>query len=192
MFSKSKKAVEVSRNLTGDEDFKKRHRRSEKDFSRDTTLKFAIVLVLVLRNSIKSLQLVVNEAMNSLGIPSVTGSAYSQARYKLKHSAYIELNGKAVIDTMYQDGNYKTFWGFRLLGEDGSRIRLPDNDATRKEFGTISYYNGKNPPVEGEHTYALATVLYDVLNKVSVAADLSGAKAYEVDLAIKHLAHKYL
>lgn len=33
----------------------------------------------------------------------VTASAYSQARYKLKHTAFIELNQVAVVDTLYSD-----------------------------------------------------------------------------------------
>jgi len=43
--------------------------------------------------------------------------------------------------------------------------------------------------VEGEHPYALASVLFDVLNRVAVDAVLGKADAYEVDLAVGHLAH---
>jgi len=143
----------------------------------------------VLRNSVKSLQLVVNEAMNWLSQDPVTASAYSQARYKLKHTAFIELNQKAVVDTMYADDKYQRFWGYRLLAVDGSKIRLPDNDEIRDEFGTIHYSNGKDSEIKGEHPYALASVLYDVLNRVSLTAELAKANAYEVDLAIAHLSH---
>ena len=169
--------------------FKKHHRRNEKDFIRLRILSFELVLVLVLRNSVKSLQLVVNEAMNWLSHEPVTASAYSQARYKLKHTAFIELNQKAVVDTLYVDDDYQRFWGYRLLAVDGSKIRLPDNDEIREEFGTINYTNGKDSEVQGEHPYALASVLYDVLNRVSLTAELAKATAYEVDLAITHLAH---
>ena len=152
-------------------------------------MSFELVLVLVLRNSVKSLQLVVNEAMNWLSHEPVTASAYSQARYKLKHTAFIELNQKAVVDILYVDDDYQRFWGYRLLAVDGSKIRLPDNDEIREEFGTINYTNGKDSEVQGEHPYALASVLYDVLNRVSLTAELAKATAYEVDLAITHLAH---
>ena len=172
-----------------DETFKNRHRRNEKDFIRLRILSFELVLVLVLRNSVKSLQLVMNEAMNWLSHPPVTASAYSQARYKLKHTAFIELNQKAVVDTLYADENYQRFWGYRLLAVDGSKIRLPDNDEIREEFGTINYTNGKDTEVQGDHPYALASVLYDVLNRVSLTAELAKATAYEVDLAVAHLAH---
>jgi len=74
---------------------------------------------------VKSLQNVVNEAMTWLGYPPVSASAYSQARYKLKHTAFIELNQAAVVDTLYGDDDYQRLWGFRIL-VDGSKLALPD------------------------------------------------------------------
>lgn len=137
----------------------------------------------------KSLQNVVNEAMTWLGQRPVTASAYSQARYKLKHTAFIELNQAAVVETLYGDGDYQRFWGFRVLAVDGSKIILPDNQATREEFGTIAWTSGKTADIQGERPYALASVLYDVLNRVALDATLGKAKAYEIDLAVGHLSH---
>lgn len=134
----------------------------------------------------KSLQNVVNEAMTWLNEPLVTASAYSQARYKLKHTAFIELNQEAVVKTLYSDNDYQTFWGFRVLAVDGSKLLLPDSDEVREAFGTIAWTNGEQ---QGENPYALASVLYDVLNRVAIDARLGKAKAYEVDLAVAHLAH---
>ncbi len=94
--------------------------------------------------------------MNQLNQDPVTGSAYSQARYKLKHTAFIELNQKAVVETLYADTEYQRFWGYRILAVDGSKIRLPDNEAARDTFGTIAYSNGKESELQGEHPYAVA------------------------------------
>jgi hypothetical protein len=143
----------------------------------------------MMRKSVKSLQNVVNEAMTWLNEPLVTASAYSQARYKLKHTAFIELNQEAVVKTRYSDYEYQTFWGFRVLAVDGSRLLLPDSEEVREAFGTIAWTNGNASPHHGEHPYALASVLYDVLNRVAIDARLGKATAYEVDLAIEHLAH---
>jgi hypothetical protein len=132
---------------------------------------------------------VVNEAMTWLNEPLVTASAYSQARYKLKHTAFIELNEEAVVKTLYSDNDYKTFWGFRLLAVDGSKLLLPNSDDVREEFGSIGWTDGKTDQQQGDHPYALASVLYDVLNRVAIDARLGKAKAYEVDLAVEHLAH---
>jgi Transposase DDE domain len=167
--------------------FKSRHRRGEADFTRVRRLDFGMVTALVLRNSLKSLQLVANEAMSWLGHAPVTASAYSQARHKLKHTAFIELNQRAVVDVMYSDADYRTFWGFRVLAVDGSKVVLPDRPEVCDEFGTIAWSGGKDSTVEGEKPYALTSVLYDVLNRVALDAALAPAKAYEVDLAVAHL-----
>ena len=113
------------------------------------SLPFALVLVLMMRKSVKSLQNVVNEAMTWLNEPLVTASAYSQARYKLKHTAFIELNQEAVVKTLYSDNDYQTFWGFRVLAVDGSKLLLPDSDEVREEFGTIGWTNGKTNEQQG-------------------------------------------
>jgi hypothetical protein len=148
-----------------------------------------LVLVLVMRHSVKSLQNAVNEAMTWLGLPPVTASAYSQARYKLKHTAFIELNQAAVVDNLYGDSDYQRYWGFRVLAVDGSKLVLPDTGAIREEFGTVAWTNGKTAEIQGERPYALASVLYDVLNRVALDATLGEAKAYEIDLAVAHLPH---
>lgn len=137
----------------------------------------------------KSLQNILNEAMTWLDLAPVTASAYSQARYKLKHTAFIELNREAVVATLYSDNDYRTFWGFRVLAVDGSKLVLPDSEEVREEFGTIAWSTGKASDFQGERPYALASVLYDVLNRVALDALLGKAQAYEVDLAVSHLAH---
>lgn len=141
----------------------------------------------ILRHSVKSLQLVVNETMNQLNQPPMTASAYSQARYKLKHSAFIELNQTSVVDVLYGDGAYQTFWGFRVLAIDGSKLVLPDQPAVREAFGTIAWTNGKTDQIQGERPYGLVSVLYDVLNRIALEATLAPAKAYEIDLAVAQL-----
>lgn len=152
-------------------------------------LTFAVVAALILRKSVKSLQNVVNEALTWFGAEPVTASAFSQARYRFKHTAFIELNRKAVVETLYADGEYRRFWGFRLLGVDGSKVLLPDTEAVREAFGTIAYCDGKRGTIAGERPYALASTLYDLRNRVALDALLGRADAYEVDLAVAHLAH---
>jgi hypothetical protein len=176
--------------VVADEAFKIRHRATPKAYTRVRRLPFALVLTLVLRKSMKSLQNVVNEALSWLDDPApVTASALSQARYKFKHSAFIELNTNAVVGTVYGDGDYRTFWGLRVLAVDGSKVLLPDSEDVCQEFGTIAYSNGSVATIEGARPYALASVLYDVLNRVGLDATLGKADAYEVDLAVGHLAH---
>jgi hypothetical protein len=187
--AKDQRVLEESRNLIQEEGFKERNRKSEKVFLRNRSLTFVTVLILVLRKSVKSLQCLVNEALVGLGVNTVTASAFSQARYNLKHTAFIELNQKAVVKVFYGDDDYSTYWNKRILAVDGSKIRLPNTSEICKNFGTISYSQGEDSEVQGEHPYALGSVLYDVLNRIAIDATLAKADAYEVDLAIAHLQH---
>lgn len=66
---------------------------------------------------------------------------------------------------------------------DGSKIVLPDRPAVRNTFGTIAWTNGKTDHIQGERPYALASVLYDILNWVALDATLTPAKAHEINLA---------
>lgn len=167
--------------------FKERHRCSPRAFTRERALPFALVLTLILRKGARALQGMLNEAFGWLGAPTVTASAFCQARYQFKHTAFIELNREAVVLTMYEDGDYQRCWGLRILAVDGSKLLLPDNAPVREAFGTIAFSHGKTGQPQGERPYALASVLYDVLNRVALDATLARADAYEVDLAIGHL-----
>ncbi len=118
---------------------------------------------------------------------TVDKSAYSRARHKLKYTAFIELNQEAVVKTIYEDGDYQTWQGHRVLAVDGSKIQLPDNPAMAKEFGTWSYRAQHKGGITGSCTLALGSVFYDVLNRVSVDGRLERYDAYEVDIAKKHL-----
>jgi hypothetical protein len=147
------------------------------------------MLAIILRKGVKSLQNSVSEALSWLGVATASASAYSQARYQLKHTAFVELNRQAVVETVYGDGGYRRFRGFRVLAVDGSKVALPDTADVRAEFGTIAYSGGKDSETQGERPWALASVLYDVLNRVALDAVLGEARAYAVELACGHLAH---
>ena len=146
------------------------------------------MIVLILQKSVKSLQLMLNEVTGKLGTLPVTNSAFTQRRAQLKHTAFIELNRKGVVDIMYGDGEYKRYKGMRLLAIDGSKVMLPDTADVIEEFGQIRY-TGKKAEIQGAHAYGLASVMYDVLNRIAVDSVLGKARAYEVDLACEHLAY---
>jgi hypothetical protein len=186
--NKKKQSVEISQELIQDEKFKERHRNSETAFTRVRKLYFPLVLVLILQKSMKSLQLILNEFTLKFETETVSNTAFVQARANLSHTAFIELNQKSVVDVMYSDNNIKLYKGMRVMGIDGSKILLPDTAELTEEFGQISC-RSDHPDVKGSHNYALASVMYDVLNRVLVTSVLSTARAYEVNLAIKHLEH---
>lgn len=109
----------------------------------------------------------------------VSASAFCQARLKIKHTAFIELLEKAVLEVMYSDGDYEKFRGHRLLALDGSTLRIPDTAETRKEFGFVPNMNAKGS-ARGGQVEAKMTVLYDVLNRVPLSAGLDRGRTSDL------------
>jgi hypothetical protein len=165
------------------------HKRLAANFTRNRILSFKVVVIMLMMKGGKSLQLSLNTLIPKLGLSSRTVSrvAYSKARYKLKYTFFISLNQETVVKAMYEDGDYQAWKNLRILAVDGSKVMLPTNDETVKEFGVLHYDNGAR--ATGEHSYAVASVLYDVLNHVAIDAVLAPAHSYEVDLAAGHLEH---
>jgi hypothetical protein len=184
--------IQTTKRLLTHADFQARHRVKSKFFTRKRVLTFSIVLLLLLQKSVKSLQLVLNEFFGRLSmyvpltVLTVSNSAFSQARQKLSHTAFIELHHTAVVGTYYADDQYQTWEGFRLIAVDGSKIRLPDTPEIRKAFGTVSVKNQSGIDL-GEQPWALASVYYDLLNEIPLDAILAHGKAYEVDVAVTQL-----
>ena len=140
------------------------HRNHENAFTRTRKLGFATVVTLILQKSLKSIQLLLNEMILKLEKQdTVTHSAFTQARANLNYTAFIELNQRAVVQTTYNTPDYKQFKGLRVLAIDGSLIRLPRTQSTIDVFGSRPYSNGASSSQGGEHTYAMASVLYDAL-----------------------------
>jgi hypothetical protein len=184
--------IQTVKTLVADAEFQSRHRVKATYFTRKRVFTFSIVLVLLLQKSVKSLQLVLNEffgtlaLMVALPVLTVTHSAFSQARQKLSHTAFIELLQTAVVDQYYATPSYQTWQGMRLVAVDGSKIRLPDTQAIRKAFGTTPVANQYAADL-GVQPWALASVCYDLLNEIPLDATLAPGNAYEVDLALGHL-----
>lgn len=105
-------------------------------------------------------------------IRQATKGAFSQARAKLNDWAFIRLNQLA-SDTFYQDSEYYVWYGHRLLAVDGSRLMLPNHKSIKEEFGTCSF----GPKADSERSMALVSLLYDVLNQITVDAQIAPFKS---------------
>lgn len=105
---------------------------------------------------------------------------------KFRHTAFIELLERAVVEVMYGDGDYEKFKGHRLLAIDGTSLRLPNTEETRKHFGFIEHLNGHGAALGGQ-VEAKMTVLYDVLNRIPLAASLDKGRAYDLKASEVHL-----
>lgn len=160
------------------------HKVKLSDFCRDRILTFPIVLIQILRKTVKSLQVSLNELFmsNHIELP-VSSSAYTQARKKFKHSAFIELNND-IIDIFYSDDDIKKWRGYRCIGADGSKIILPNASDIEAEYGSITI---KNQSMNSQFSQAIFECYYDVLNHMAIKCTLAHGLSYEVNLAIQML-----
>ncbi len=112
----------------------------------------------------------------------VTKSAFFQARKQLSHSAFTDLN-RQLVDCAYQSTWQPEKWrGFRLCAIDGSSIRLPDEPQIRNHFGVHNGRSGQTPCAMG-----MASVFYDVLNKVVIDSAIHPRLTSERQCAQDHL-----
>ncbi len=139
----------------------------------------------ILRKTVKSLQVSLNELfMNNHIALIVSSSAYTQARKKFKHTAFIELNND-IVNISYSDNIGIKRWGnYRCLGVDASKIMLPSTSEIETEYGSIAI---KNQSMTGRFSQGMFECYYDVLNNMAVKCVLAHGLSYEVNLAIQML-----
>ncbi|NLT51199.1 MAG: IS4 family transposase [Ignavibacteria bacterium] len=110
---------------------------------------------------------------------SYTKQSYSEARMKMKHEAYIELN-EDLVREYYTGDVYKKYKGYRLIAIDGSRIGLPNKEELVREFG-LAENKGKSVPM------AMSSTAYDVLNNIAINSYLERYETSERELAERHI-----
>jgi hypothetical protein len=186
----SETTIHSTRELIHDRLFCQRHRTSDRHFTRHRKLPFVNVMVMLLQKTVRSVQLHLHDFFAALGgeVPSAAASSWCEARLKLKHTAFIELNERAVLEVAY--GGQKDFvvrlWkGHRLLAIDSSLIRLPKEAALGQAFGWVESSNQEGP--SGRYPQARLSALTDVLNRLVVEALLVPWQRGERDLALAHL-----
>lgn len=103
-------------------------------------------------------------------------------RAKLNPWAFKRLN-EVAINTFYEQVEVYTWYGMRTLAVDGSRMVLPNHPSVIEEFGIHSF----GPKADSPRSLALASMLYDVLNLVTIDAEIAPYSSSEGDLLSKHL-----
>lgn len=115
-------------------------------------------------------------------IREVTKGALTQARSKLNEWAFIRLN-EVAIDSFYRGAEYYEWYGMRTLAVDGARLVLPNHPSVIEEFGQHKF----GPNADSPRSLALASMLYDVLNQVTIDAQIAPYSDSEGDLLSKHI-----
>ena len=112
--------------------FSQHHRVRPEDFTRQRVLTFGRVWLLILQKSTKAVSQHLREFLSQFAedgvAPSVTGGGWTQARAKLRHTAFVELNQQVLLPRAYapaQAAGLRLWRGHRLVGFDGSDLRLP-------------------------------------------------------------------
>ncbi|MFY0602227.1 MAG: IS4 family transposase [Cyclobacteriaceae bacterium] len=119
-------------------------------------------------------------------IREVTKGALSQARSKLNPWAFERLN-QVAVDQFYTRTEVYQWYGYRLLAVDGTRLMLPNHPTVKEDFGVHQFGPHANAP----RSMALGSMLYDVLNHLTIDARLAPYSGSERDLLMEHLEHVY-
>jgi hypothetical protein len=162
--------------------FREESKKEEKDFTRERKVGFVSLVCLILNMIRKSTQLELDEFREKF-MPEVaeattyTKQSFSEARQKLSPRAFTLLNDEFILG-FYEDDDYKTYKGFRLLAIDGMRVEIPNNKQTQKQYGFVS--NGDGSP---KLARALSSQLMDIENKLMLTSTLGRCDANERVLA---------
>jgi Transposase DDE domain len=178
------------RQVLGSDGFCQRHKRRPQDFTRRRHFYFVRTVVFLLQKTVRSVQLHLHEFFDRLGEAwqPVTASAWSQARLKLSHTAFIELNQRAIVEPVYAAGSgfaVKRWRGHRLVGIDSSLMHLPNTEEVGREFGWVACQNQAGAC--GRYAQGRLSVLTDVLNRMALQSLLVGWETGERALAVEHL-----
>lgn len=179
-----------TRNLIREDGFCRRHRKSDKCFTRQRHFTFVNTVVMLLQKTVRSIQTHIHTFFEGLShyAPGLTASAWSQARLKLQHTAFIELNEEAVLKVVYRDMDSPQLrrWNrHRIMAIDSSLLRLPNESPLGKEFGWVEV--GNQHGAAGRYPQARMSVLTDVLNRIGVETLLVPWQQGERELAMQHL-----
>lgn len=139
------------------------------------------MLILLLRKSVKSIQINLNELLHLGRLEdTVSASAYTKARQKFKHTAFIELS-QDILDAFDKSERIERWKGYRCFGNDGSKIILPKNGEIEQTFGKTKI---KNQYGEGKYHVGLYVCCYDVLNRLAYKNALVHSASYEANVSL--------
>jgi hypothetical protein len=176
-------------------EFLGRHRVRGQDFTRQCQLTFPVVMLFVLQKTLRSIQRHLHELLNELAagelFEPVTTGAFTHARAKLKHTAFVELNRECVLPAAYSAEAQRSgdrWRGHRLIGLDSSKTRLPNSQEMGEQFGWVEVSN-QNGSTGTRYPEGRLSVVYDLRKRVGLDARLEPASVGEVALALEQLGH---
>lgn len=182
--------ITATRQLLVDGAFCRQHRIDEKAFTRKRYFTFFNTMLFLMQKTVQAIQTHLHDFFQALGqrAPGLTPSAWTQARAKLRYTAFEALNEQAVLQVVYRDRTHpqlRLWRGFRLAGIDSSLQRLPNEEALGEEFGWVEC-NNQNGEC-GRYPQARLSVLTDVLNRIALQTFFEPWETGERELAARHI-----
>lgn len=167
-------------------EFIENHKKYQKNFIRDRIFTFQFTMLFLFNILKEGVQGELDAFFGRIEksdtkIHKVTASAFTQARAKLLHSAFIELD-TLQCDIFYTQTKFVTWHGFRLIAIDGSTVVVPTTDATKKFFGVQSLKKDGAAIV-----LARISEAFDPLNHITLDAIIKPYCVDEGTMMIEHV-----
>lgn len=178
----SKALLKNIKNIIENDATKKSYRTSDVYFTRNRSLSFSNLVYFLLQLGKSSIQQELDVYFDE---DFYTKSALSQHRLKLKPELFVDLN-RLQCDFYYTKASYIKKWkGYRLVAIDGSTMQLPFSDSLVENYGHFETRTENNRKV----VLARISQAYDVLNQISIDAQIDHYRTSELSFAHRHLAH---
>ena len=178
----SKALLKNIKKIIENDSTKESYRTSEVCFTRNRNLSFSNLVYFLLQLGKSSLQ---QELDLYFDEHFYTKSALSQHRLKLKPELFVDLN-RSQCDFYYTKASHVKKWkGYRLVAIDGSTMQLPFSDNLVENYGHFETRTENNRKV----VLARISQAYDVLNQISIDAQIDHYRTSELSFAHRHLAY---
>jgi hypothetical protein len=172
-------------NLIHSESFLQYAKLNKEAFTRNRLLPFPNVVGIIINQVRSTIQTSMNEFAELPNNPLLshqqlvfpTQQAFSKARQNIRWEAFEKLV-KHQVKLIYEH-EYKTYLGYRLSAEDGSKFQIPSDEDLRKNFGTVG--RSSTAPT------AQVSNLFDVLNNVIIDVRIARISDDERTLAMENL-----
>lgn len=168
-----------------DEEFVNRNKTEESAFTRNRKLGFKDLIAVLMSFTRPSVQTELDRFFKAISkspssFESVSKSAFTQSRRKLKPEAFVELS-RQQLSYFENHAPCKKRWNEkRVVAIDGSLLNLPHTADITSEFGSVN--NQYEQVVSARCSFA-----YDVKNELVLDAQIAPRKSCEKDLAAAHL-----
>lgn len=160
---------------------------SSTSFMRNRKLGFKDLIILLMNFSRAGLQTEIDRFFKSTSLSinsfeSISKSAFSQSRQKLKHEAFIELY-KSQLNHFDINAPHKKSWkSSRIIAIDSSVLNLPTSEELLNYFGFKTNQYETTKSISARCSFA-----YDVENDLIIDGQIAPVNTCEKEIAVHHL-----